>query len=163
MENNEQIEETQESSTEDVNNETQENGQEETKDWKAEALKYKAIAERKDKKLQEKPQAEEINKTNEPQTGLSREETIFFAQGGTEETYAIAKKIADAQGVSILVARKDDYFKFEIDKIQKATEAERNEMGPSNGSQSGGVKREKPLSKMTRDEHKEHFESRVNS
>jgi len=49
---NENIEETQNASTEDVNNEEQ-NGQEETTDWKAEALKAKAILQRKEKKLQE--------------------------------------------------------------------------------------------------------------
>ena len=155
MENNEQIEETsyddtQETATDAEQIENQEDGQEETKDWKAEALKYKAIAERKDKKLQEKT---EINKTNTEHTALSREDTIFFAQGGTEETYKIAKQIADTQGIGILAAKEDDYFKFQVEKIEKEKQVKANQIGSSTGSQTGSGHKPKPLGEMTREEH----------
>ena len=137
-----------------------------TKDWKAEALKYKAIADRKDKKLQEaqtQPEAEQINKPNTEQTGLTREEAIFFAKGGTEADFKIAKKVADLEGVSILVAMEDDFYKAQVAKRQATEQSEANQLGASNGSQVAGEERQKPLSKMTRDEHEAYTMKRIQS
>lgn len=113
--------------------------------------------------IEKKPEGDtEINKTNTGQTGLSREETIFFAQGGTEETYKIAKQIADNQGISILAAKEDEYFKFQVDKIEKEAQVKANQIGSSTGSQTGSGHKPKPLGKMTRDEHMAEFQKRVN-
>ncbi len=60
MENNEEQELQPDTNAEEV----EQDGAEDTRDWKAEALKYKAIADRKEKKLQELPKEAE-NKTNE--------------------------------------------------------------------------------------------------
>jgi len=154
MENNEQetTEEVVDSSTEDVKDEEQ-SGDEDTKDWKAEALKYKAIADRKEKKLQEKPQTEEIIKPNTEQSGLSREEGIFFAQGGTEESLKDAKMIAERDGISILAAKEDEYFKFQETKRADEVKAKSNQLGASGGSPTSQGHKAKPLNKMTREEH----------
>jgi len=97
-----------------------------------------------------------INKTKTEQTGLSREETIFFAQGGTEETFKIAKQIADTQGIGILAAKEDEYFKFQVDKAEKEAQVKANQIGASKGGQSGAGHAPKPQGKMTEDEHKAH-------
>ena len=164
---NEYIEETQETSTEDVKDETNEGqeetneGQEETKDWKAEALKYKAIAERKEKKLQEQPK-EAINKTNNAeQSGLTREEAIFFAKGGTEEDLAIAKKIANLEGTSILAAMEDEYYKTKVSERQAEARAKANQIGASHGSPSNAGHQQKPMGKMTREEHIEAVRKKI--
>ena len=125
MENNEQeVQETEQITAPDAEEtkvETKE-GDEDTKDWKAEALKYKAIAERKEKKLQ-KEGSENLNKPKTDQTGLSREEAIFFAKGGSEEDLAVAKKVAEIEGISILAAMEDDYYKSQVEKREKEAEA----------------------------------------
>lgn len=140
--------------------------QENETDYKAEAAKFKAIAERKSKQLEEvkssladKPKEDESNKINETQSSLSREETIFFAQGGTEETYKIADKIAKTQGVSILVAKEDPYYKFEVDRMETEAKANANQMNASTGSQTNSGHDPKALGEMTRAEHEAHFNS----
>lgn len=110
--------------------------------------------------IEKKPEGAS-NKPNENQPGLSREDTIFFAQGGTEETYTIAKQIADSQGISVLAAKEDDYFKFQVGKINEAAQADANNMGSSNGSPNVQNKKQKPQDKMTREEHEAYVRERI--
>ena len=87
MENNEELEVQPEE-----NGQEGQEGEEDTRDWKAEALKYKAIADRKEKKLQELPKEAE-NKTNETVSpslerlelkidGYSKEEIDIIMENG---------------------------------------------------------------------------------
>ena len=167
MENNDNVQEQevqeQDASSEDVKDETQESDAD-TTDWKAQALKYKAIAERKDKKLQtQQVQTEQVGdkKTNTEQTGLTREEAIFFAKGGTEPDFAIAKKVADIEGVSILVAMEDDYYKAQVDKRKANEQSAANQLGASNGSPSSSEGAPKAVKDMTREEHEAHTKKRI--
>jgi len=136
-------------------------GDEDSTDWKAEALKYKAIAERKDKKLQQIGDSPKLNKINTDSSGLTREEAIFFAKGGDEEGLKIAKKIADLEGISLLAAMEDDYYKSSMEKKQQEKQKKLNSLSASNGSPSSSGERVKPVSQMTRDEHMAFFNKRV--
>jgi hypothetical protein len=163
MENNEEVlEETQEQTTgtdtEQV--ETQEEGQEETKDWKAEALKYKAIAERKEKKLQEQPKKVD-NKSKTSNDGLTREEAFLVAKGASLEDLEIASKVAKLEGINLMEAWADDYVQSQVEKRQKAEAAERAQLGASGGSPTSSGKPQKSPGKMTREEHEAYMRKRI--
>ena len=163
MENNEQVQE--EQNTAPSADETEiDNSQEETRDWKAEALKYKAIAERKDKKLQkqsEEDSEQPLKNNNTEQSVVSRDEVIFFAKGGNEEDLITAKKIANLEGISILAAMEDDFYKSKVAQRQAAQQARNNQLGASGGSGSTSGHQEKPISKMTAEEHKAYVAKRI--
>lgn len=157
MENNEQVQDEQNTATSADETATQDNSQGETRDWKAEALKYKAIAERKDKKLQQQSETtsgEPLKNNNTEQTGISREEVIFFAKGGNEEDLSVAKKIASLEGISILAAMEDDFYKAKVSERQANAQAKANQLGASGGSSTASGHQQKPISKMTQEEHK---------
>lgn len=156
--------------------ENQENPQEETQeeqkveedstDWKAEALKYKAIAERKERKINkitkdgeiEKPaEGEDVNKLI-PQEGLSREEAIFFAKGFNEDDLKAAKKIAAVEDISLLEAIEDDVFKGRLEKIEEKQKAKKAQLPPAKG---GSVDTKKPVEEMDETEHREEIEKAV--
>ena len=150
MENNETVvEETTDASTEDVNIEAQE---ETVESLKGQVAKYKAIADRKEKKLQSQNEEVTINKTNTEQTGLSREEAIFFAQGGDEADLALAKKIASIEGIGILAAKEDSVFKAKVAERLEEAKIKANSMGASNGSEP--MKREKDVNTLSPEEHR---------
>lgn len=112
--------------------------------------------------IEKKPEGNtEVKKPNTEQTGLSREEAIFFAKGGTEENLELAKKIAKVDDVSILVAMEDDLYKSKIAKQEEDEKVKNNQIGSSNGSQTGTGHKEKPLGKMTREEHEAHVKKRI--
>ena len=163
MENNEQVVEETTNTATDAEQVENNEGQEESKDWKAEALKYKAIAERKDKKLQQESEKtkETTNKPNTEQSGLSREEAIFFAKGGDEKDLALAKKIAEVEGISLLAACEDDLYKSRVEKRKKEEKIKANSIGASGSGQP--AQREKTPGKMTREEHEAYFRKRVAS
>jgi hypothetical protein len=150
MENEEQ--QSQETETPDAGIESKDEGQE--TDWKAEALKYKAIADRKEKKLAElkssldekKPQETLTNKSE----GLTREEVIFFTKGYEEDDYKIAKIIAKEKKVSLMEATKDDYFQAVLEKRKQKEEDKKASLPPSNAT---GFTPSKPIGQMTREEH----------
>lgn len=155
---NETIEETQETATDAEQVETQEDSQEETKDWKAEALKYKAIAERKDKKLQEtetKPL-----KTNTDTDSLSREEGILIAKGmETDELDYLNLIKGDRSREEAMES--DDFKNWQAGK--KAAKTNENaQLGASGSSPVNVQKKEKTTGKMTEEEHKAFFNKRVN-
>jgi hypothetical protein len=136
-------------------------GDEDSKDWKAEALKYKAIAERKDKKLQAtEEKSEEPLKTKADQGSLTREEAIFFAKGHSEEDFEVASKIAKLEGISILAAVEDPYFKAKQEARKKEAQIKANQIGVSKGGSIKGHE-EKPVSKMTREEHIEWTKKKI--
>ena len=171
MENNEQQEFTPDQSELDASidesNEVvnQDESSDEEKDWKAEALKYKAIAERKQKQIEKQPevqQPQQSNSTNQNATaGVTREEVIFLSKGYDSDDLELAHKIAKVQGTSVLASMEDDYFKSVVKKKRDEANAKNSQLGPGGGSPMSGGKRQKPISQMTRDEHMEYFNKRI--
>ena len=102
-----------------------------------------------------------VNKTNTEQVGLTREEAIFYAKGGSEDDLELAKKIAKVDNVSILVAMEDDLYKSKIAQREDAEKIKKNQLGSSKGSQTGSGHEEKPLKDMTRDEHIAHMKKTI--
>lgn len=116
-------------------------------DWKAEALKYKAILARKTKQVAP-VQKQQILETN----FLTREEGILIAKGMDEESLSQLKVIAKGKGVSLLEAEKDPLFVSYFEKVQKEKKSEQAKLGASKGS---AFKETKPQFKsgLTREEH----------
>lgn len=128
--------------------------EEDTTDWKAEALKQKAINARLAKKIN-KPQTEpkeQPDKTNEAQY-LTREEGILIAQGLDDEAINKLKSISKGEEISLLKARESDLFQAWNDKREADRKAEKAKLGASKGSGSTPTKKTfKPG--MTPEEHK---------
>jgi len=171
MENNETQEITPEESVDTSVNDVQAS-EGDTTDWKAEALKYKAISKKKDKKLQEilstdnddveEKKENTINKTNQESNGLSREEVIFFTKGGTEKSLELAKKIAAVNNCGILAAMEDDYYKSSIEKEAAEAARKQAQLGASGSSPMGSTKKQKSPGNMTREEHMEYTLKQLN-
>jgi hypothetical protein len=127
------------------------------KDWKAEALKYKAIAERKEKQI-------EKQKINKPNNELSRDEIILLAKGCSDEDLTLLKKIqagskAMGQDVSITDAMNDPMFQAFKEKRDAAQKAEQAQLGASGAS--GNYIDQKFVNGQTRDEHKKLWEEEI--
>jgi NCAIR mutase (PurE)-related protein len=128
-------------------------------------LKYKAIADRKEKKLAElkssldekKPQEKETNKQSNTE-GLTREEVIFYAKGYEEDDYKVAKIIAQEKGITLTEAMKDEYFQLLQDKKRQKENDKKASLPPSNAT---GITPKKDPEKMTRDEHKAWYEEQI--
>lgn len=99
------------------------------------------------------PIKKEINKTNETQSGLSREEAILYAKGLTDEEVELAKKLSVLNGVTPLKAIEDDIFKAKYDARIKKEKSEKAALAPSNGL--NRMTPSKPTSEMTEEEHRE--------
>jgi hypothetical protein len=121
----------------------------ETVDWKAEALKYKAIAMRKAKQAVKPEPKQQTLETNY----LTREEGILIAKGMSDEELNQLKVIAKGKGVSLLEAEKDPLFTTYYEKVQKEKRSEQAKLGTSKGS---SYKEEKPkfTAGLSREEHK---------
>lgn len=161
MENNETQEVQPDLNEQETTPESETNGAEDTKDWKSEALKYKAIAERKDKKLQEQPKEAEIKETNPDTGGLTRDETIFIAQGGTEEELDVLNKIK-GDG-TLKEAQETDLYKSYKAEQDRKRESESAQLGASGSSPTGSEKKGKSPGQMTDDEHQKFFREKMNS
>jgi len=97
-------------------------------DWKAEALKYKAILARKAKPKQEvKPAQKSVS-------GLSREEAILFAKGYEEKDIDYLNLIAKGKGVSLAEAQKDELFMAYQEKAQIEKKSAQAKLRASNSS-----------------------------
>lgn len=116
-------------------------------DWKAEALKWQAIAKRKAK--QAAPTEPKQNLTNQY---LTREEGILIAKGIDEESLNQLKSIAKGKEISLLDAEKDPLFLTYFEKVQKDKRAEQAKLGTSKGSAFKETK-ESFKSGLTREEH----------
>ena len=118
-------------------------------DWKAEALKYKAILARKTKQVTTKV----IVPTQTLQENyLTREEGILIAKGMDDENISQLKAIAKGKDISLLEAEKDPLFVSYFEKVQKEKKSEQAKLGASKGST---YKETKPEFKsgLTREEH----------
>ncbi len=159
MENNEQIEETQDTSAEDVKDETQED----TTDWKAEALKNKAILERKEKKLQElisgeKP--EETKKQETEQNAPTIEHMAILSQDPNVEKLQFAEKFAKLEGISLTDAYNGEVCQAKFAQMTAQANAKANAMPASTGS---APLREKTPSNMTDEEHRKWAEDKLSN
>jgi hypothetical protein len=99
------------------------------------------------------PVVKENLKTNEQ--SFTREEAILVAQGKTIEEVDLALKISKIKGVPISEAVKDDFFVHTVQTRLDKEMADKAALGASGGSP---LKTDKPIEKMTKDEHKEFFE-----
>lgn len=120
-------------------------------DWKSEALKWQAIAKRKAKQVSAKPEQKTLE-TNINNNYLTREEGILIAKGMDDELITQLKAIAKGKNISLLEAEKDTLFQALFDKVQKERKSEQAKLGASKGS---SFKQEKPsfTPGLTREEH----------
>jgi len=137
MPNEEQLQEAETLETSDA--ETQAAAEEEEKNFKAEAAKWKAIAERKSKQLEkialslkEKEKMEETNKTNTHE-GLSKDEVKLYAMGYSDEEVELAAKLSKLNGLTIAEAVKDDYFQAKVRERKDKEISDKAQIGPANG------------------------------
>lgn len=140
-----QINEVEETTEEEVETTTQEADE---VDWKAEALKWQAIAKRKAKQHIAQP----VPKQTLQENYLTREEGILIAKGMDDENLSQLKVIAKGKGISLLEAEKDPLFVSYFEKSQKEKKSEQAKLGASKGS---SYKETKPEFKsgLTREEH----------
>lgn len=144
-----EVEETDE--VESTNQETETESDSDDVDWKAEALKYRAILNRKKKQTIQKV-AQPVQKQTLQENYLTREEGILIAKGMDEENLSQLKAIAKGKNISLLEAEKDPLFVTYFEKVQKEKKSEQAKLGVSKGST---YKESKPEFKsgMTREEH----------
>jgi hypothetical protein len=118
-------------------------------DWKAEALKYKAILSRKTKQATTKVA---VPTQTLQENYLTREEGILIAKGMDDENISQLKAIAKGKNISLLEAEKDPLFVSYFEKVQKEKKSEQAKLGASKGST---YKETKPEFKsgLTREEH----------
>lgn len=139
---------------------SEESNETEEIDWKAEALKQKAIAARLAKKLQRPAQEStpapkvENSQNNQAQSTPSTEqieELLLRDKGFDDEAIAQIRAVAKGKGIGLLAAKEDALVKAYLDL--KADEKKRTDakLGASTGS--GRTKAAKPISEMTREEH----------
>lgn len=129
-------------------------------DYKAEAAKYKAIAERKAKQLEkvqaglseEETETKTIKKTNTEPQGATMEHSYLFAQGLSLDEVKLVEKAAQLDGVSLIDAYGDDFVRSKIDRARKEADVKKNTLPPSGGSPN--VPREKTVKNMTVEEHR---------
>lgn len=169
--------ETQDVALEEQNNEVSEEElntlaeqpQEDTTDWKAEALKFKGIASRLAKKLKkpQEPQPEQtvekaINPPEPPKSELTRDEVEVLLLKSTKnyEDSLIdeLKAIAKGKGVSLLQAETSEAFQALLEKRQDEKKKAEAKLGTSKGS---GKNAPKPIGELTREEHMKLWEERM--
>jgi len=162
MENNEEVtvDETVETSSEDV--------KDETKDWKAEALKYKAIADRKDKKLKEAltdgTEPEAIIKPNTEQSVFTIEHGALMQQGANVEKLNIAETLVKVErekgnAITLTDAYNSPIAQATFADMDSKEKLKANSLGASTGS--APATREKTVGNMTDAEHREMAEAKL--
>lgn len=92
------------------------------------------------------------NKTNETQSGLTREEAILYAKGYTDEEVELATKLAKVNDTTPLKAIEDEIFKAKVSARLKKEKSEKASLSPSGGA--GRIQPDKPTTEMTPEEHK---------
>lgn len=126
-------------------------------DYEALKEKNKVLFERAKKaEALAKTKKELLNKSNETQSSLSREEAILYAKGYTDEEVQFANKIARIEGVSPLVAIEDELFKGKVNERKQKELSEKAALPASGGS--SRYQAEKPTGEMTEEEHKAYFD-----
>lgn len=106
-----------------------------------------------------KKEAPLLKETNETQS-LTRDEAILYAKGYTDEEVDLANRLSKLNGTTPLKAVEDDIFKA---KHSARLKKERSEQASLSPSSSGGFKSDKPLGKMTKEEHEAYYRKVVGS
>jgi len=162
MENNEQVvdETTNAAASAEQTENTQ--GAEDTKDWKAEALKFKAIAERKDKKLQEfsvdgTSTGDKPLQNNTGAGSATIEHMALLAKDPSVEKVKYAEKVANLEGITLTEAYEGDLCQNKFSQMEQEAQVQANTMPSSGGS--APAQREKTPANMTDEEHRAYGES----
>lgn len=151
---NDEIDETSALEVEEVIEETQEDSEEDTTDWKAEALKQKAINARMAKKLNKPrpaPVVEQTQSTNSIDSDTVDEKILKSTKGYDEEAMEKLKVVAKGLGTDLFKAEADPLFQDYLARKQADERKEKAKLGSSKGSQ---VSQEKSISDLTDEEHK---------
>lgn len=133
-----------------VDTETDETG---TQDWEAEAKKWRAIAERKAKKLETQPAQDE--KPTVSTTGLSEEDIIVITELKDKQLIDTAREIAKLKGMTLAEAAGTTMFKLAKQEIDEERRQESVKMEASRGSGARGKKKDFTTTGLSKDEHKE--------
>jgi hypothetical protein len=132
-----------------------------SKDWEAEAKKWKAIAIRK-AKAQAKAPEQPVKKTlkvNTPNESVSREEVALMTQGMELEDIDQLKLIATAKKISLLEAKDEPLFSAYYENVTKQRKAEKARLGASKGSQYASNEKNTVIKpNMTKEEHQQAWE-----
>lgn len=99
---------------------------EQSKDWESEAKKWKAIAERRDRKAKETPASQSSD--------MSVEETVLKTLGMDDDSLAYLKKVAAVNGLSLAEAQKDQLFVTYKQIQEQELKAKEAAVGASKGS-----------------------------
>jgi ribosomal protein L17 len=157
MENNEQ-DESLDTATGADETEDDTNGHGETvESLKAQVAKYKAIAERKEKKLQEAGKIPATSNKAQEQSSPTLEHMALIAKGASIEEIKETEQIAKLKGVGLLEAYQSDLAQSLFAQARAKREADANSLPPSGGS--APVQAPKTPGTMSQDEHREYGQS----
>jgi len=129
-----------------------------TTDYKAEALKWKAIAERKAKKLEEKP---EVKQTKVETNSLSEDDILTITQVKDKSLIDQARKIARLEGITLTEAVNSTMFGYAKQAYEAQQREEKASMEASRGSGNRGQKKDFKTQGLSAAEHKELWNSRT--
>lgn len=135
--------------------------EEDTTDWKAEALKNAAISKRLFNKLKTKPPTAPVEKTeqpiNPPKTNAEEvdEKILRATKGYSDDTIDELKFIAERQGISLFAAEASDRFKRYVDSVQEEQKKAEASLGASKGSNRKPAQPSFSDPNLTADQHRE--------
>lgn len=152
-----EIQEVEETEVEETEEETIE--QSDNTDWKAEALKWKAIASRKAKQNAKPLEQKKVDKPDN--TGISRDEVILYAKGLSDEEVEMAKKVATVSGIKPTEALNDPIYKSWKTQKEEREKKEKATLSASKGSGSASTKKTLNSPGLTEKEHKELWRQKV--
>lgn len=150
LEQEEQIQEEVDESTEST-----EEAEADQVDWKAEAMKWKAIASRKAKQAESKTKVESQDQPKE--SGLSEEDIIVISKIADKEKIESLKEIAKMKGLTMAQASESTMYKLAEREIDQQRSAEKAQLGASRGSGKRATEKTFTTPGLSRDEHKEMF------
>jgi hypothetical protein len=152
----EEVEQMEEVST-DVETETEveETAEAEEIDWKAEALKLKAILKRKTKKEADPQTAQTSNPTQAVPTDIvTPKDLLRTTKGYDDDALAQLEVIAKGKGISLIQAQDDPLFTGYLEKQEAEKKAQAAKLGASKGSGRGGEKRTFTTPGLSDEDHK---------
>lgn len=126
--------------------------------WESEAKKWRAIAERKAKKL-ETPAPKQTKA--EPTGTLSEDDILVITTIQDKELINTAREIAKLKGISLSEAADSTMFKLAKAEREEQVRQEKVSMEASRGSANRGKKKDFKTSGLSPAEHKELWKSRT--
>ena len=147
----EQIEEEVEDTDEVDETEGSEEETQKEPDWKAEALKWRAIANRNKKKV-------EAPVETTTSSSISREEVVLIAKGYSEEDVEQLNIIAKGSNISTKEAMEHPLFKTYIEKKDADKRAKKAQLGASKGST---FHKPKTLAGLNEKDHKQAWREKM--